>query len=118
MGADESRNGSIDRDEFERFLNDDRMKAWLAAQDVDAGNATFLFDLLDVDEDEELTPAEICNGIARIKGNAKSSDLLGLIHITTDLLRMVEKIYTKVYSEPSQKAPLGGNTCKVETMHI
>merc|ERR1712137_684455 len=80
--ADESEDGLIDRNEFEAFIADKRMRAWLSAQDVDTTNPRLLFDLLDTDGNEQLTLEEICSGVSRLKGPARSADLFSLIHMT------------------------------------
>merc|ERR1712137_845326 len=103
--ADESNDGLIDRNEFEAFLADATMRTWLSAQDLDAANPRLLFDLLDVDGNEHLSLEEICSGMAKLKGPAKSTDLLTLTHMTSRLLRIVQKIHsrTKELKQLSQR---------------
>jgi len=89
--ADTSGDSCIQRDEF----------TWLAAQEIDVGDADLLFDLMD-GGDGELTSDELCTGISRLKGPAKSLDLIGLIHMTWNMsyqLNEVQQMLRKYKSE-------------------
>jgi len=57
---------------------------WFSAQDLDAGDADYLYDLLD-DGDGNLTVGELISGVARLKGAARSIDLFGLMHLVANL---------------------------------
>merc|ERR1712107_318572 len=86
-----SNEGGMQRSEFEELLRDDTVRVWLAAQDVDVGDANLLFDLMD-DGDERLTPTELVKGVARLRGPARSLDLVELMHNTNHLSDLVSKL--------------------------
>merc|ERR1712137_165287 len=56
--ANVSSEAGIERAEFRELLRDDTVRVWLAAQDVEVGDGTLLFDLMD-DGDKRLTPREL-----------------------------------------------------------
>merc|ERR1712137_895141 len=84
--ADVSGDGGLSREEFKGVLKSEDVRAWLAAQEIDAGDADLLFSLLDTG-DETLTADELVVGVTRLKGAAKSIDLYGLMHMVSFLLQ-------------------------------
>jgi len=82
--ADSSGDGGLSKDEFRDILQSGDVKVWFAAQDLDAGDADYLYDLLD-DGDGNLTVGELIAGVARLKGAARSIDLFGLMHLVANL---------------------------------
>merc|ERR1712137_885311 len=84
--ADMSGDGALSREEFKGVLKSEDVKAWFAAQEIDAADADLLFSLLDTG-DEELTADELVVGVTRLKGAAKSIDLYGLMHMVAILLQ-------------------------------
>lgn len=72
--ADSSGDGVVDKEEFKGILENDEVKAWLAAQELSVGDASNLFSLLD-DGDGELSAEELVKGVARLKGAARSIDM-------------------------------------------
>merc|ERR1712063_232560 len=84
--ADMSGDGGLSREEFKGVLKSEDVRAWLAAQEIDAGDADLLFSLLDTG-DETLTAEELVVGISRLKGGARSIDLHGLMHMVAILLQ-------------------------------
>jgi len=82
--ADESGDGALDRDELKKILSMSDVKIWLAAQELEVEDVDLLFDLLD-DGDGTISAQELTKGVARLKGSAKSIDLVGLMHMTSAL---------------------------------
>ncbi|CAK9095416.1 unnamed protein product [Durusdinium trenchii] len=75
--ADESGDGILDMEEFIQVLENPSVRTWLAAQDLSINSdeaSANLFRLLD-DGDAALTAQELVEGVARLKGPAKSMDL-------------------------------------------
>jgi hypothetical protein len=70
--------GVISRDDFETIDDHPEIKAWLSTMGIDCNDVTTLFKLLDVDGDGEITAEELAERIPRLKGLAKSSDVLAL----------------------------------------
>eukprot|EP00930_Biecheleria_cincta_P021024 TRINITY_DN1566_c0_g2_i1.p1 TRINITY_DN1566_c0_g2~~TRINITY_DN1566_c0_g2_i1.p1 ORF type:complete len:633 (-),score=119.26 TRINITY_DN1566_c0_g2_i1:125-2023(-) len=74
QSADSSGDGVVDKEEFKGILENEDVKAWLAAQELSVGDASNLFALLD-DGDGELSAEELVKGVARLKGAARSIDM-------------------------------------------
>jgi len=91
--------GYIRRHQFANLLQDPKVKTWLSAQDIEAGDGLLLFDLMD-DGDQKLSALELVQGIARLKGAARSLDVIGLMHMTSHLSSLLEKI-SPLLSHPS-----------------
>merc|ERR1712107_419524 len=54
-----------------------------------------LFDLMD-DGKGEMTARKLVQGIARLKGGSRSIDVIGLMHMTAHLAKLVSKISTLI----------------------
>jgi len=88
--------GFIERHDFERLLQDKSVRIWLSALDVDVGpDSSLLFHLLD-DGDNRLTGDELVKGVARLKGGAKSIDLIGLMFMTSHVSSLVTNIHARL----------------------
>merc|ERR1712151_1466131 len=74
---DESEKGTVDMEEFVSALERPVLVDRLAAMDLDAGDATMLFELLD-NGDGMLTFDEIVSGVSRLQGKARSIDLAAM----------------------------------------
>jgi len=73
-GLDLSNDGVLTREEFANIVHSPSVKHWLSALELDVVDAHLLFDLVD-DGDEEVTATELREGIARLKGTARSIDV-------------------------------------------
>merc|ERR1712167_435516 len=76
--------------------DNEHVQTLLGAMDLSVGSADLLFSLIDLDGNGDLTLEELVKGVGRLKGDAKSWDVLNLIRIVTDLQESVEKIQAKV----------------------
>jgi len=76
--ADDSGEGSIDRAEFIATLSQKRLRTWVAAMDLEVGDLDILYDFLETEYDGGLTEKELIAGFTRLKGPARSIDLIGL----------------------------------------
>merc|ERR1719464_1911837 len=84
--ADDSGDGYLSRSEFEEILSDPRVKSWLAAMELEVRDAELVFELVD-DGDHRISAEELVRGFARLKGTARSLDMVTVMHE----LRRVEK---------------------------
>lgn len=82
--ADASSDGSITWTEFCRVLENEEMKTWMAAMELDVSDGKLLFDLLS-NGDDDITVDELVDGVAKLKGAARS------IHMQT-LIRQASRI--------------------------
>lgn len=75
------------------MTKDPRVKMWLAAMDFDASNAQRVFELIEGDDgDDKLSAEELVNGVAKLKGSAKSIDLLDLQRHFNKVERSVQRV--------------------------
>merc|ERR1712125_151971 len=84
--ADQSSDGVLSLDEVREVLRDPKIRLWLAAMELDVHDADFLFRMLDDDKhnpdhgDFKVTADKLTKGIARLKGGAKSLDMVKVLH--------------------------------------
>jgi len=90
QAANPTYDSCINRAEFARIFEDQTLKTWLSAQDVEVKDVHLLFDLMDSGE-HLLSLEDLIQGIARLKGTARSLDLIGLMHVTSHLFSHVSK---------------------------
>ncbi|CAK0842987.1 unnamed protein product, partial [Prorocentrum cordatum] len=73
--ADETGDGVLDVEEFSNAMSDRDVKTWMASMELDVSDAASVFLLVDKDGDGTLTPEELVQGVALLKGAARSIDL-------------------------------------------
>jgi len=73
--ADMDGDGFIDFDEFQTCLADGELQIWLSAMELDARDSHTLFALLDADGDGKISCEELLEGVARLKGGARSYEM-------------------------------------------
>merc|ERR1719150_2456508 len=93
--ADESLDGFIQREELKKVLRKPAVKNWLTAMEIEVGDADLLFDFLD-NGDEKLSTEELVNGIARLKGAARSIDVVGLMKRTAMVHETLNEVMSKM----------------------
>jgi len=72
---DADNSGNISRDELEKLLMSKETHAHLVLLGLDISEARGLFQLLDIDDDHEVSIDELVHGLIRLKGGAKGLDL-------------------------------------------
>eukprot|EP00928_Gymnodinium_smaydae_P049059 TRINITY_DN32893_c0_g1_i1.p1 TRINITY_DN32893_c0_g1~~TRINITY_DN32893_c0_g1_i1.p1 ORF type:complete len:575 (+),score=99.80 TRINITY_DN32893_c0_g1_i1:57-1727(+) len=87
--------GHISKDEFFNILSDSQVKLWLSSMDLDTSDAETLFDLIDHSEDGLLSFQELVSGVARLKGAARSIDVVVLMRRHAELMARVETLIDK-----------------------
>eukprot|EP00812_Abedinium_dasypus_P010471 NODE_4090_length_711_cov_426.782012.p1 GENE.NODE_4090_length_711_cov_426.782012~~NODE_4090_length_711_cov_426.782012.p1 ORF type:complete len:197 (-),score=67.02 NODE_4090_length_711_cov_426.782012:106-618(-) len=88
-------NGDVSDDtlsveEFKQCLDDPKIRSWLESQEISTKEVDLLFVLLDDSGDGEVSLKELTEGIARLKGAARSLDLHALMHMVYHLYGVVE----------------------------
>lgn len=78
--ADKDGDGSLSWEEFEDYLQDDRVAAYLGSLGLDSSIARTLFVLLDVDDTNSVGIDEFVGGCLRLKGQARSIDVNMLLY--------------------------------------
>jgi len=96
--ADTDKDGFIDAGELKVYLGAEGVRPWLCAQGLEEDDEELLFVLLDDDGDGHLSPDEVTRGISRLKGPARSIDVVSLMHMVallqgnlTSMTTMFEK---------------------------
>eukprot|EP00929_Paragymnodinium_shiwhaense_P013917 TRINITY_DN121765_c0_g1_i1.p1 TRINITY_DN121765_c0_g1~~TRINITY_DN121765_c0_g1_i1.p1 ORF type:complete len:655 (-),score=146.97 TRINITY_DN121765_c0_g1_i1:120-2084(-) len=74
--ADESCDGYLSFGEFQKIVEDKRVRTWLAAMELDIQDVAHAFRIIDMNGDGQLSAEELVRGVARMKGHARSLDLL------------------------------------------
>jgi hypothetical protein len=77
--ADTSGDGKITWDEFIHFFGDPTIKSYMATLELDMAESQSLFHMLD-DGDGQVTAHEFVQGALRLKGTARSQDVVSMMH--------------------------------------
>eukprot|EP00811_Abedinium_folium_P008925 NODE_1824_length_2365_cov_11.065684.p1 GENE.NODE_1824_length_2365_cov_11.065684~~NODE_1824_length_2365_cov_11.065684.p1 ORF type:complete len:703 (+),score=117.11 NODE_1824_length_2365_cov_11.065684:64-2172(+) len=93
--ADSSLDGRISKPEFLVLMQDPTFTTWLSSMDVEVNHPELLFEFLD-DGDGEITLAELTTGIGRLKGQARSMDVISVITRCQDLRESVGQLDRKL----------------------
>merc|ERR1711964_292803 len=88
--ADESGDGKITEEEFGSMLSDPSMTSYLGVLDLDVHEVMSLFHLLD-DGDGHVTYDEFVKGVLQLKGQARSQDVIAILHDTQKILNLVHQ---------------------------
>lgn len=80
QSADTDGSGTIDMEEFWSQLESPKMQAYLKAVDLHPEEARELFNLLDMDESDEIPIEDFVHGCLRLHGQAKAIDLATFMH--------------------------------------
>merc|ERR1719313_2248891 len=76
---DRDGSGQLSAEEFQRALENPKMKSWLHALELEVNESRNLFRMLD-DGDGEVSYDEFMYGAKRMKGHAQSIDLITMLH--------------------------------------
>mmetsp|Transcript_42899 Transcript_42899/g.121373 ORF Transcript_42899/g.121373 Transcript_42899/m.121373 type:complete len:521 (+) Transcript_42899:2-1564(+) len=108
--ADDSKDGYIQREELRQVLLRPSVRNWLTAMEIEVGDPDLLFDFLD-NGDEQLSCEELVSGIARLKGPARSIDVVSLMRRTAALHDGLKGIMDKVDGLEASFASRGSSKC-------
>jgi Ca2+-binding EF-hand superfamily protein len=100
--ADESGDGSVDREEFKAVMENPNIQLWLSAMDMDVGDVDSLFTLLDDSHDGILGAEELVDGIGKLKGPARSLDVHILIRKLSDFEHRLNHLCSSDMSSSGQ----------------
>lgn len=78
--ADEDGTGTLSWEEFEKYLQNDKVQAYFQSFELDVTQARTLFKLLDLDESNDVGIDEFIEGCMRMKGPARSIDVNMLLY--------------------------------------
>merc|ERR1711957_270423 len=77
---DGAQSGIITVTQFEDHLQNPEVQAFFDALEVDTSDAWALFKLIDTEENHQIELEEFIDGCLRLKGTAKSIDMVKLLH--------------------------------------
>mmetsp|Transcript_84122 Transcript_84122/g.162347 ORF Transcript_84122/g.162347 Transcript_84122/m.162347 type:complete len:196 (+) Transcript_84122:53-640(+) len=89
---DNTGKGFIDIHEFMNAIADSGLRTWLSSMEVEVRDTFQLFQLLDVDRDGQITVQDLVDGISRLKGTAKSYDMVYLENLNIKLMKDVQLV--------------------------
>jgi len=90
--ADRDHSGTLSWDEFEDYIQDERIKAFFMALDLDMSSAHQIFDLIDTSQDGQLDIHEFVQGCIDLRGSAKKVDISILSKERADMLKRMSEI--------------------------
>jgi len=97
--ADLDGSNTISWEEFRDYLKNKEVRAYLATQQLDAYDARQLFNILDLEDGQEIGIEEFIMGCARLRGLAKSVDVVALLRESRQFHAKVRKFMTFVEEE-------------------
>mmetsp|Transcript_69102 Transcript_69102/g.130252 ORF Transcript_69102/g.130252 Transcript_69102/m.130252 type:complete len:188 (+) Transcript_69102:2-565(+) len=78
ISLDHNRDDKIDLDEFKHICQNKKLQFWLSSLDIETDDLEMLFNLCDIDKNGTLCVDEIIKRMPRIKGAARSIDVLAM----------------------------------------
>jgi len=89
--ADVDKTGTLSWEEFESYLQNQKVQAYFQSFELDVSQARTLFKLLDLDESNDVGIDEFVEGCMRMKGPARSIDVNMLLYESEKMIdRQVE----------------------------
>eukprot|EP00929_Paragymnodinium_shiwhaense_P064959 TRINITY_DN32615_c1_g1_i1.p1 TRINITY_DN32615_c1_g1~~TRINITY_DN32615_c1_g1_i1.p1 ORF type:complete len:599 (+),score=76.83 TRINITY_DN32615_c1_g1_i1:88-1884(+) len=92
LEGDDSGDGVLTIDEFKDLMADKRVQKWLAAQEIELKDVEVAFSLIDLSGDGSVSAEELVRGLARLKGAARSVDVLTMMQKLQRIESTVEKM--------------------------
>jgi len=83
--ADKDDSGAISKEEFQGILKDPKVRTWMSALEIEVNDAEILYRMMKGEDEGQLTLQELINSISRLKGSARSIDVVALMHQVKDL---------------------------------
>eukprot|EP00746_Dinoflagellata_sp_MGD_P010847 gnl/MRDRNA2_/MRDRNA2_122547_c0_seq1.p1 gnl/MRDRNA2_/MRDRNA2_122547_c0~~gnl/MRDRNA2_/MRDRNA2_122547_c0_seq1.p1 ORF type:complete len:682 (-),score=145.22 gnl/MRDRNA2_/MRDRNA2_122547_c0_seq1:33-2021(-) len=94
--ADSSGDGNVTWEEFSGILDDPKIKTWLAVLELEVQEVAGLFHLID-NGDGAISFDEFMSGLVRLKGSAKSVDVVTLLYENQKILRTIKDLEFTIY---------------------
>lgn len=113
--ADRSGDGKVTWEEFEELLSKPSARAYLSALELETHEVESMFMLLD-DGDGSISSEEFLSGIVRLKGQARSLDVLLLLHENKKIAAHVDRLTNDILPAMERKLVAGERVERVYTM--
>eukprot|EP00440_Ansanella_granifera_P002203 gb/GFBE01002384.1/.p1 GENE.gb/GFBE01002384.1/~~gb/GFBE01002384.1/.p1 ORF type:complete len:553 (+),score=115.54 gb/GFBE01002384.1/:1-1659(+) len=88
--ADTSGDGTIDLDEFKMMASNPAVSLWLSSMELDEKDNDLLFKLID-NGDASITLDELIKGVGKLKGNARSIDMVRVMRDLANVKAMLQQ---------------------------
>jgi Ca2+-binding EF-hand superfamily protein len=111
--ADEDGSGTLTLEEFEQALKKPDIENRLKLIELETKNAMELFYILDHDGSKELSVDEFIGGCVRLKGTAKSKDLLAVQISVETLSKRLDQLEDKLEASENKVMILDAKTRKM-----
>jgi len=98
--ADADCSGKISWAEFKSYMQNPRTRAYFATKQLDAFDARSFFDMIRDGMSEEVDIETFILGCQRMKGMAKSVDLLAVLRETRETKRAMKALLRKLEGKP------------------
>jgi len=105
--ADADHSGTITWQEFKKYMENPRVQAYFSTKQLDAFDARSLFELFSQDHAEEIGIEEFVMGCQRLKGMARSVDLLAVLRESRETKRVLKALLRRI--GPSIDGQIGGD---------
>jgi len=90
--ADRDCSGTLSWEEFEDYIQDERIRAFFMALELDMTSARRIFELIDTSRDGQLDIQEFVQGCIDLRGSAKKVDMSILSKERTEILERIDSI--------------------------
>jgi len=96
--SDSDNSGQVSMEEFQLLMKNHEMAAYLSAIGIDSSEAQGLFRLLDDDGSGSVSIDEFVTGFLRLKGSAKSVDMVMLLYENRKISKKLNRIFKEARS--------------------
>lgn len=114
--SDSDCSGCLDRQEFESLLNSPQLVTQLQTIGVDTSQALTIFRLCDGDRSGMVSYEEFIGGCLRLRGSAKSADMMTLLYQSEKhhrqlgcIVKEIKRLGSKIERMPGSAADTGAN---------
>jgi len=94
--GDASGDGLLDKKEFLRLMQNVEVHTWLSSMGLDAADGDALFEFMDKDKDRNVSAEELIEGVSKLKGSARSLDLMMCLERQEELIGALQDIHPEM----------------------
>lgn len=102
LAVDGDDSGTLEKDEFVKFMHNKRAKAFFAEMGIDQNEAEQLFDIMDVDGGGTLSRSEFVMGVLNLHGAGSAFNQAIIMKKLVDILVTLEKVAHKAGLDEKQ----------------
>lgn len=96
QAMDVSQDGNLNWSEFRHIITNPDVKTWCSILELEVADAEMLFELLDDDGSGDVSYDEFLNGVTRLKGQARSLDLVSVMRSVEGISKDMGTLQTTV----------------------